>query len=204
MNDESKATTKNKNLSILERIVFFLGMLIFLSFALLMGSQSYKWITMPINFFISDAIIYGLLSLGLGFTAFMLGYVVFMPVARHGWIKNKLFISAILSFLFIIFIPYQLAGYHQHVFRSFDSDANSNLHHMFLACQTYWEEKGSDKNCDLNTVTQKEYGFVQSEYVNIDGKGTAKNFTATAQHLGSPIIFTIDAIGNIRRKQPAP
>jgi len=174
-------------------------MLIFLSFAFLMGSQSYKWITMPINFFISDAIIYGLLSLGLGFTAFMLGYVVFMPVARQGWIKNKLAISAVMSFSLIIFIPYQLAGYHHHVFRSFDSDAKSNLHHMFLACQTYWEEKGSDKNCDLNTVTQKEYGFVQSEYVNIDGKGTAKNFTATARHQARKNVFTIDAEGKITK-----
>ena len=108
--------------------------------------------------------------------------------------------TAIISFLSAILIGIFLAPYHQYKFRAYNSEAKSNLDNMFLACHTYWKEKGSNKNCDLNTVTQKEYGFVQSEYVNIDGKGTAKNFTATAYHQASDDAFTIDAIGNIRRK----
>lgn len=81
--------------------------------------------------------------------------------------------------------------------RARTSAAKSNLHNMFVACQTYWKEKGSDKNCNLNTVTQKKYEFVQSKYVSIAGKGTAANFTAIAQHEKSSKVFTVNAQGKV-------
>lgn len=193
---ENKEPTSPEHLSVGKKISYFLGMLIFLSIAFMMGSLSYHEITAPINDLIGSGI-YGLTSLGLGFASFLFGYKVFVPVARQGWIKNKLMNTAVISFLGAILMAINLPHQNQYRFYRYNSQAKFDLHNTFLVCQTYWQEKGNDKVCDLKVASQEEYGFVQSEYVNIDGKGTAANFTATAQHLGNHIIFTIDAKGKI-------
>jgi len=76
-----------------------------------------------------------------------------------------------------------------------------DLHPTFQACQTYWKEKGDDKSCNLEIVSQEKYGFVPSKYVSITGKGTAANFTASAQYQDSPKVFSIDAQGTITKKK---
>jgi type IV pilus assembly protein PilA len=198
---KNEELTSPKHLSTGNKTLYFLGMLIFSFFAFLMGSESYKLITMPTNHFFDYGILIGLPSLGFGFATFLFGFKVFVPITRHGWIKNKLMYTAIISILFTIMIAISLPGHRAYKIRALDSETKSNLHDMFLACQAYWKAKGSDKNCDLNTVAQEEYGFMQNVYVNIEGKGMAKNFNATARHLARDKVFAVDTEGKITDKK---
>lgn len=196
---ENPEPTSPEPPSFKKKISYVLGMMIFLILAFMMGGLGYGEITEPVNNLIGFAV-YGLISLSLGFAAVLFGYRVWAPVARQGWIKNKLKNTAVLSFLCAMLMVINLPHQNQYRMYQYNSQAKFDLHNTFLACHTYWKEKGEEKNCDLNTVTQEEYGFKQSVYVNIEGKGTAKDFTATAYHQASDDAFTIDAIGNIRRK----
>lgn len=80
--------------------------------------------------------------------------------------------------------------------RARTSDANVNLNRLFVACQSYWKENGGDKVCNIGIASQKEYGFIQSGEVIIEGQGTAKTFAATARHVNSEQTHSVDAKGN--------
>ena len=193
---ENKESASPELATLRKKILNFLGMLIFLGLAFLMGSLSYGEIREPFNNPIGAGVL-GLMSLGLGCATFLFGYRVWAPVARQGWIKSKLRNTAVISLacalLILINIPHH---YHYRNYR-FNSQAKSNLHYMFQACQAYWKQKSTDKVCDQKIASQGGFGFIPSKFVSISGKGKAANFTGTAQHEKSSKVFTIDAEGKI-------
>jgi len=73
----------------------------------------------------------------------------------------------------------------------------ANLANVFLACNAYWDEKGSENNCTPAVASQQEYGYIQSANVNIFASGTKTGFSATAQHIDSTKTFSIDSNGTI-------
>ena len=83
--------------------------------------------------------------------------------------------------------------------RANDSLAKSNLFNLYLGCKAYWADNGGDKECVAATVSTEDYGFVQSDRVNIEGHGTESTFTATAQHMDSTTVLTINANGWVGR-----
>jgi len=97
---------------------------------------------------------------------------------------------------FLVFILLWWGGQHSHP--SYDSDAKSNLHNLYLGCKAYWADNGGDKECNVFTVANDNYFYVQTEGVNIEGHGNESTFTATAQHMDSDNVFTMDAKGNIQ------
>jgi Tfp pilus assembly protein PilE len=192
-------TMEHKKLPTLWRILNFVLMLPFLGFALLAGVLVFKSLISGARDWLS--LVVSIISAwGFGWTAYLLGYKVFEPVSRHGWIKNKIGLMVPLMFVWALLLAaVAIPPYNQYKSRAYDSAAKSNLHYMFVACQTYWKAKGSNQNCDLNITTQKEYGYVPFENVTIAGKGTAKDFTAKAQHQDSANVFIVDAQGKITK-----
>ena len=116
--------------------------------------------------------------------------------------KSGLFFGVIFGGLFILFTWFSspLSG-GRYKDRAQESDAKYNLHHLYLGCKAFWEDNGGDKECEVATVSTQDYGFVQSDRVNIEGHGTESTFTATAQHMDSTAVFTIDAYANITKKK---
>lgn len=104
-----------------------------------------------------------------------------------------LIVIAIIGILAAIAIP----QFNQYKARAYNSDAKSNLHNLYLGCKAYWAEEGSSNACSVSTVTQAQYGYVQSTRVSISGSGNETNFSATAQHLDSTTTYSMDANGNI-------
>ncbi|MCF8721852.1 prepilin-type N-terminal cleavage/methylation domain-containing protein [Nitrospina gracilis] len=105
-----------------------------------------------------------------------------------------LIVIAIIGILAAIAIP----QFNQYKARAYNSDSKSNLHNLYLGCKAYWAEEGSSRQCNVNTVTQSQYGFVQSTRVSIQGSGIETGFAATAQHMDSLTSYTMDANGNIQ------
>lgn len=186
---------ENTKLSTGQKFLYFVVMLLSFGFAILSSALVFKSLfSGRIDWFsLLGAIFF---ALSFGFASFLFGYKVFMPVARHGWIKGKLKGAVILSIFLLAYIV-GAPGFFQYRARAYDSDAKSNLHYMFVACQAYWLENGDDQNCDLNIVSQEEYGFVLNDKVSIDGKGMAEDFTATAHHEAGSHIFTINNQGEV-------
>ena len=129
-------------------------------------------------------------------TAFLLGFKLLVPrtpLNKSAMGRNICVIMIIASFLspvgFTLFRPIKV----MHV----DSYPGTHLYSFYLACKSYWEEKGNDKNCDLNIASQKEYGFIKSREISISGKGKAANFTAAGYIEKIGKVFTIDAEGKI-------
>ena len=185
----------HEKLSIGHRVIYFLAMLLYLSLAFLMAVLILKLRILPGD--IVYGIFFGVCALGLGFASFMFGYKVFMPSTRHGWIKNKLAITAVLSFLFVIFLAISAPGYLGYQTRAYDSDAKSNLHNIFMACKAYWADNGSDAVCTSTLAQSTVYGYIQSADVDISASGAETVFSATAQNINSTKTFRIDSEGTI-------
>ncbi len=122
-----------------------------------------------------------------------------MTPEQKKYFKSGLFFGVLLGGLFILlaWLSSPLSG-ERYKDRARESDAKSNLHHLYLGCKDYWADNGGDKACEVATVSTQDYGFVQSDRVNIEGHGTESTFTATAQHMDSTAVFTMDANGSIR------
>jgi hypothetical protein len=201
MNDQPKKSgLPTKNLGIATKVLFGFAILAFMG-----GSLSFFIFHsgLQVLFFFSPLNLLFQIGCGIVFLASVFcGIKLFRPQSKMVLVRQgfkPLMIAALICLLFLI--PVEIYQWNRPLkVRHMDSYSKSDLHAVYLACKSYWDDKGSDKNCDLKIASQGEYGFVQSEYVNINGKGTAKNFTATAYHQASDDAFTIDAIGNIRKK----
>ncbi|MEE8127640.1 MAG: prepilin-type N-terminal cleavage/methylation domain-containing protein, partial [Nitrospinaceae bacterium] len=69
-----------------------------------------------------------------------------------------LIVIAIIGILAAIAIP----AFTQYKIRSYDADAKSNLHNIFLGCKAYWADNGGLASCDSNIAQGTTYGFLQS------------------------------------------
>lgn len=72
--------------------------------------------------------------------------------------------------------------------RAYDTDAKANLHNVFLSCKGYWSMGNSSNPCVLSTVSNNEYGFIQSESVEVfigNNNNTEADFVASASHIWS-------------------
>lgn len=108
-----------------------------------------------------------------------------------------LIVTAIISVLAAAALP----QFYPFKTRAYDADAKSNLRNLFQACKGYWIFNHSTNSCSLSTVSDNEYGFVQSAAVEItvdnDTNNTESDFSASASHIWSSNIFTIDYKGFI-------
>ena len=74
-----------------------------------------------------------------------------------------------------------------------NSDAKSRLHNMFLVCQAFWAENGSEKNCTEKELDNPDYGIAPDPEVKISASGSEANFSATASHKNSEQVFSMDS-----------
>lgn len=81
--------------------------------------------------------------------------------------------------------------------RMYHSDSKSNLHSMYLACNVFWAEEGSQQNCTVDIARQDQYGYEQSPQVVIRGGGRQADFHAIAGHLKSDRWFWVNPQGDI-------
>jgi prepilin-type N-terminal cleavage/methylation domain-containing protein len=81
--------------------------------------------------------------------------------------------------------------------RAYDIDAQSNLQSLFLTCKLYWNDLGSETNCNINNVSGSTYGFTSSAGVTLSGQGTESTFSATSSHDSSTTTFTINSSGTL-------
>jgi len=196
MTEESQTKAVAKKISIILRILYLFGALLYLGIAYLMtvftsGLERLNWID-----FIIYGTLFGICILGAGFTSIIFARKIFMSAEHRGWMKKTLVTTTVLSFVLFVFLLLVSPSL-QFGTRANESAAKSNLHNMFLACQYYWEEEGDDKICDHNIASQEKYGYAKIKAVGIAGKGTARDFTATAQHEKTSTVFTINAEGKI-------
>ena len=84
--------------------------------------------------------------------------------------------------------------------RTYDSDAKSNLHNLFLGCKAYWADVGSEQECNADIAKKTTYGYVQSKRVEVVAGGDEKSFLAWGHHRDSKNIFRMDAIGDIKKE----
>ncbi len=124
-----------------------------------------------------------------------------MTPEQKKYFKSGLFFGVLLGGLYILFAwaASPIMSGDRYKDRARESDAKYNLHHLYLGCKDYWADNGGDKECEVATVSTQDYGFVQSDRVNIEGHGTESTFTATAQHMDSTKSYTMDAKGYIQR-----
>lgn len=111
------------------------------------------------------------------------------------------------QFLFILIVALFLLGNVGHImlpqvftntkFFSYNNQAKSNLHNLYLACNDYWEDKGSSGTCTVDTASKEEYGFIQGSGVIICGSGAKNNFCAIAWHPRTNLISRINWRGTI-------
>ena len=108
-----------------------------------------------------------------------------------------LIVTAIISVLAATALP----QFYPFKTRAYDTDAKSNLHNVFQSCKGYWVLNNSINPCVLSTVSNNEYGFVQSSVVEVtiesNSNNTESDFVASASHIWSSNIFMIDYRGVI-------
>ncbi len=101
---------------------------------------------------------------------------------------------AIIGILTAIALP-QFEFYKQ---RSYDADAKSNLHNLFLACKVYWMDNSGNDECSVAIATS--YGFTQSTNVSITVLpiwATESSWRGDAQHFNGWYGWYNDSAGNI-------
>jgi prepilin-type N-terminal cleavage/methylation domain-containing protein len=85
--------------------------------------------------------------------------------------------------------------------RAYDVDAKANLRNVFQSCKGFWTFNSSINPCMLSTVSNNEYGFIQSAAVEVTIESNANNtetdFYATSSHIWSSNVFVIDYRGVI-------
>jgi len=65
---------------------------------------------------------------------------------------------------------------------AYDSDTESNLHNLFLACKAYWADSGKDRSCNHEIAQLTTYGFIKSENVKVFASGNEAEFFAYGAH----------------------
>ena len=107
---------------------------------------------------------------------------------------EMLIVIAIIGILAAVAIP-QYVAYKN---KAYEGDAKSNLHNLYLACSAYWNDNGSNQDCDETQVTNSNYGFIQSSEVQITvSTKNQGNFSAQAYHQGGGGTVNINSSGNI-------
>jgi len=84
--------------------------------------------------------------------------------------------------------------------RAYDADAKANLHNVYLSCKGYWALNQSNSPCVLSTVSNNEYGFIQSAAVEVaigDNNNIETDFVASASHIWSVNSYAINFGGVI-------
>ena len=108
-----------------------------------------------------------------------------------------LIVIAIIGILAAIAIP-QFSAYK---LRGYNSDTKASLHNLFLSCNAYWADKGSDSACTEQNVTNTIYGFDNSYGITItisDENTTKGTFVAKAINSRVPgVTYTINSLGTI-------
>jgi len=106
-----------------------------------------------------------------------------------------LIVIAIIGILAAIAIP----QFNQYKTRSYDADAKSNLHNIYVACKSYWGTEGSGNTCTLTVAKGTAYGFIQSSDISIASSGIDWSYAATAMNVNSNKSFSIDFRGEINQ-----
>ncbi len=104
-----------------------------------------------------------------------------------------LIVIAIIGILAAIAIP----QFNQYKTRSYDADAKSNLHNIYVACKAYWGIQGSGNSCTLTIAKATTWGYIQSTDVSLTSDGIDWNYTATGRNVNSSNSFSIDHRGAI-------
>jgi len=104
-----------------------------------------------------------------------------------------LIVIAIIGILAAIAIP----QFNQYKTRSYDADAKSNLHNIYVACKSYWGDEGSGNACTVTIAKGTAYGFIQSSNISITSTGVDWNYSASAMNINSNNSFSIDNMGDI-------
>ncbi|SVB96480.1 uncharacterized protein METZ01_LOCUS249334, partial [marine metagenome] len=108
-----------------------------------------------------------------------------------------LIVIAIIGILAAIAIP-QFSAYK---LRGYNSDTKANLHNLFLSCNAYWADNGSDSACTEKDVTNTTYGFENLHGITItvpDDSNTKSAFAATAVNSNVPgVTYSINSSGTI-------
>ena len=106
-----------------------------------------------------------------------------------------LIVIAIIGILAAIAIP-QFAAYKK---RAYDSDSKSHLHHIFLACKSYWADNGAAQSCTYAIIVAAgtTYGYTPSTEVTVGAGGPETTWSASAKNGNSPQTFSMDQAGTI-------
>jgi len=83
--------------------------------------------------------------------------------------------------------------------RMYNSVSKSDLQNVYLACEAFWQEKGSKQNCTVEIARQDQYGYQQSPQVVIRGGGRLADFHAVAGHLKGNGWFWVNPKGDISK-----
>jgi len=106
-----------------------------------------------------------------------------------------LIVIGIIGILAAIAIP----QFNQYKTRSYDSDAKSNLHNIYVACKAYWGIEGSGNTCTLTIAKKTTWGYIQSSDVSVTSSGIDWNYSAFAMNINSSHSFSIDHKGYINQ-----
>jgi len=178
-----------------KKVLYFLGMLIYILFSWAFLMIFLRIIGSSLGVDKIFSVLLGLCLAGSLFSSYLFGYRVFMPVGKQGWIKNKLSITAVTTFVLGLFLTLSIPAFNQARWNILE--AKSNLEKLHQKCKVYWKNNGSNQECSINIVSQPEYGYTKIDRLNIEGHGTESTFTATARPRFSKIVFTIDTNGTI-------